>query len=386
MTVEKVQELIAGFNFNPPPSVEEARSLERFSADAANYVIANSQALVPVASTFSRLRELIIFLNNDAHPHPRGSMLLAVNDAFELHLHKIKTTNGLVAKPLTLGAKCSDLRNLQPNDKQQLRAFYAAAQSLHSKDEEFWVEKIAGLFVEPDNAHNVNAALDVLAVLERIVAQFPHAPVSDTDRENARGRLGALNYSRVHHLIKIRNKYPDWKFTGFTRWGPGDQGAPDQNFKVHFLKHVCNSTRQFLDESVWWWRALEIRLPLSELHQPDPNPAETGLFQDGFLARNSVESFLDNYLLNRPALMDRLFDAYGPHYTAYALRLSREMNNVIVENTGMITGFGGRVIIFGRFDSDASQDVGISSCYFVLPPQRAVKLAENKSTMLVAMD
>jgi len=43
------------------------------------------------------------------------------------------------------------------------------------------------------------------------------------------------------------------------------------------------------------------------------------------------------------------------------------MGSVIVENNKMISGFTGKVIVFGRFDAENLPDVGISSCYFVLP-------------------
>ncbi len=388
MTNAETLQLIAAFTFVVAPTAEEARTLERFTWATGAYLIANAAAFDPaVNDSFTRLRELLVFLNNDGPLYPRGVMLIAVNDVFGIHLHKTRNNNELVSRPLTIGAKCNELHALPLIDKQRLRHFYNEARRIHARDEETWVEKIVGYFIDAADAAKVNATADVLPVLDRIAAQLPGAPVGAVDLANAQGRLAVLNYDRIHHLIRVMNKYPAWNFPGFTRWGPGDNGTPALNYRIHFLKHVCNSTRQFLDESVWWWNALEIHLPIAELRAPDPlpDPNEAALFLNGILPKPNIKTFLDLHLVNRPDLMERLLAAFGPHYTDYALRLSREMGSVIVENNKMISGFTGKVIVFGRFDAENLPDVGISSCYFVLPAQRDVKLAENKSIMLITM-
>jgi hypothetical protein len=384
MTIEEVQQLVAAFNFQPTPQAAQLQMLTRFGRDTADY-LKNHHELAGfrkvVGDDIGKLRELLRFLDTDRPNYARGELLLAINDVFDLTVYRVTPTNSLVAQPVTEGAKCVELKALALADKQRLRAFYTKALAVTNREPEVWVQRIVALFLQNDPD-------GVLAALDKISVELPTAPIQDAERPTAQQRLGRIDNAMVKCLVKIKTKYPNWSFTGFTRWGPGNHGDPTRNYKEHFLKHVCNEDGNYLDEAAWWWNALEIRLRLDALQNPGTTPDEANLFQDNYLKKSGIKAFLNAHLPGRDNLKEALFVAYGQAYTDYAIKLSREMYTPIVETDGgrvMISGFAGHVIMFGRFDSPNSDDVGISSCYFVLPAQRAVKLDESKASMIIPL-
>ncbi|WP_206952148.1 hypothetical protein [Trinickia acidisoli] len=379
MNLGEAQNFVANFVFTD--AVHPAH-LAAIRVATGNYATRNQAAMAnAISGQFRRMRELLQFLDKGFPLYQRGDVLMAINQVFNLHLWRIDDVSRLLTSP-RLTNKCLYLQRLPQPDQLRLQAFFAAAQVVHPLADIERVVRIVELFLDND-------AADVLDVLDEVTAQLPTAPIAQADRVKATARLGRLLPTSIPELIKIKNKYPGWRFSGFTRWGPGNHGTPQDNYEEHFKKHVCNSTGAYPEETAWWWRALGIQLNLVQLQNPGPNGAEAALFEgDGKLGRRGLDTFVRTHLQHRPLLMNALLATYGPAYTEYALQATREMGDVVIESDGtvaLISCFTGHVIAFGRFDSEASNDTGLSSCYFVLPVHRKVKLNTDKPTAIMLM-
>ncbi|KAA0997676.1 hypothetical protein FVF58_48010 [Paraburkholderia panacisoli] len=379
MNLLDAQNFLINFVFND--AVHPAH-LAPINVATANYVLRNQAVMAnAINNRFTRMRELLQFLDKGYPMYQRGDILMAVNHIFNLRLARIDDVSRLLTSP-HLTNKCLQLRRLPIADLQRIQAFFVAAQLVHPLAEIERATRIIELFPG-------NGASDVLDVLDEMTAQLPGAPIAPTARVLATTRLGRLLPTSMPDLIRIVKKYPGWLFTGFTRWGPGNHATPQENYEEHFKKHVCNSSLAFPEEAVFWWGALNISLTIADLQNPAPDPVEAALFDvDGTLGRRGRETFLRAHLHSRMPLMNTLLAKYGPVYSEYAMRASREMGNVAIESDGsmvLISSFSGHVIVFGRFDSDVSNETGLSTCYFVLQPQRPVKLNRDKPTKIMSM-
>lgn len=352
--------IVAGGPNNP-------NQITRIDKKTGDYAVANQPALAAAANTMAKLRDLLSFLDKGKPMFLRGDVLLAVNDVFGLALRTIADVNPLIADG-QMSFKCIQLRKLAGPDKTHVRSYYQAAQNATAQQAPAdVVARVVRLFLGI-------ATVDVIGVLQAV-----HTSAGNTTRVTTASMPG---------LIRIRNAFPTGVFTGFTRWGPGDAPDAPTNFRNHFLKHVCDESQAYPDEAVFWWKALDIKVRVEDL-VPQATQQELLFFNhDSSLNRQRIRDFIINVVYVRPALRAALFAAYGQAYSDYAFRLSGELNNIMVESDGtnrvLISGFTGHVAVFGRHD-DANGPLGMSSCYFVVPAQRAVKLDVNKTTRIFAM-
>jgi hypothetical protein len=186
-----------------------------------------------------------------------------------------------------------------------------------------------------------------------------------------KGDHSGINTRTIKALVKMLAAHkPMSKFMGFTQWGPGDNGNPDDNLNAHVLKHVC---RQPVDpqfgvaETIAWWKALRITLTLPEYDQRAVNPMQQAriCFDGGRpLAGDGLKKFLVYQALqSQPALTQFMKNRALIPYRDFAIDHSRVMSNVIVHSNGtrvFISGSFGDVFIIGRFEG---VQLGISSCY-----------------------
>ena len=199
--------------------------------------------------------------------------------------------------------------------------------------------------------------------------------------------------SNIKTLVRLHTQLPDGKFGGFTRWGPGDSldNNAATNLANHFKKHVCNSSGDFLVDATWWWRALEIKVTAVDLVHPNPTAAELLYFTGpgGIQDPRRIGDFITHVVRVRDNLIDAIYAAWGHRYRDYAIKLSKELEGIVVEAADkvMIGGYTGHVGIFGRYDDadDIHSELGISSCYFVEKDQRGAKITTDKPTTLWTM-
>jgi hypothetical protein len=367
MTTGEAQNVINAYNIAPVANPANANQIRKDTA-TGDYAIAHAAEFGPcVNGLIANLRTLMTFLEKGrAMRFLSGDALRAVNDVFGLQLTSFPDASAL--RWGLAATKCVTLKTLAAPDKTRLRQYLALlAISMPGQTVLARVTTIVSLFVG-------NATNDVLAVLDA-------------------ARLGNGNTThvvpeRMKSLIQMRNAYPTSIFPGFTQWGPGSAATPALNYEEHFLKHVCDSTNAYLMEAEWWWRALSIRVTTADL-VPPPTQLELAYFPQGnSLDPRQIGPFITNVVRARVPLQQALFAAYGQAYSDYAFTLSRQLSNIMVESEGndrvLVSGFTGHVTIFGRFAS-LQGALGLSSCYFVIPAQRAVKLDPNKTTKMWPM-
>jgi hypothetical protein len=193
--------------------------------------------------------------------------------------------------------------------------------------------------------------------------------------------------------VRLHSQFPNGKFNGFTRWGPGDSDDDNvaTNLANHFKKHVCNSSGNFLVDATWWWRALDIKITAANLVNPGPSAAEQLYFTGpgGTQDPRRLDDFITNVVRPRGNLIDEIYGFRGHRYRDYAIKLSKELQGIVVEASDkvMIGGYTGNVGIFGRYDDadDVHSELGISSCYFVEKNQRGAKITTDKPNALWTM-
>ena len=337
--------------------------------NTGDFLVAQHANFAYVA-TQDDLRRLATYLNPDhLTGFGRGLLLINLNRVAGRNSVEIPAINGLMQNPLLSGGLAEVVINWPATDRQVLINFIQARVRAAPG------QLPANIVAQVLPFRNIIGSLrfDILHVLKRVTK------AGDRCTLNVRA-------DNIQTLIRVDRDFPQRRFTGFTRWGPGDavDNDPATNMRNHFKKHVCNSSGLFATDALWWWRALEIKVRVADLENPAASLADQAYFQvDGSLKPARLADFIENVVRARPALIDKLYLHYGAAYCNYAIRLSTQLSGVIVEANAekvMISGFTGNVTIFGRFDDqgDPASELGISSCYFVEAGQRGAKITVDK--------
>jgi hypothetical protein len=372
MIEAKAKSLLAAYGLSPD-------NWRQFTThqDATGDFLIGQHANFAFVGNVTDLRKLATFVNpGHATGFPRGLLLITLNQITGKNSVEIPATNGLLTDPMLASALADIQVYWSHADRTSLCDFIRAR-----------VRAASG-------QRPADIVAQVLPMV-RIVGPLRVDIMHTLKRVTKAGDRCTLNVrvQNVPTLIRVDKAFPSRRFTGFTRWGPGDavDGSPATNLSNHFKKHVCNASGEYAVDARWWWRALEIKVSESDLEGAAASPAEKAFFRgDGSLNPARLDAFIEQVVRVRPGLIDKLYLHYGSAYADYAIKLSKELSGVIVEANAekvMISGYTGHVTIFGRYDDqdDPASELGISSCYFVERDQRNAKITLNKPNKLWEM-
>ena len=341
--------------------------------DNTGTFLINQRAHFTYVAAAGDLRRLATFLNpGHTTGFARGLLLINLNQIAGRNSLDVPAANALLQNPVVAGLMAQVLVNWTPPDRLLLVNFIQARVR-------------ASLAQLPANTVATVLPLANLAGVPR----FDLLHVLDRVTQTGDGCTNNVRDNNIRTLIRVDKAFPQ-RFTGFTRWGPGDalDNSPVTNLSNHFRKHVCNSTGQYPVDAKWWWRALQIQVRVNDIENPAATQDEQKFFRhDGTLDPAGIADFIDQVVRARPALLEKLRLAYEAQYRDYAIKLSRELSGVLVEASAdevMIGGYTGHVTIFGRYDdkNDANSELGISSCYFVETAKRGAKITLDKPNKL----
>lgn len=361
LTLAEAQDVIDTFDISSGVPAQITR-IDKLTGDFATASVGAFKAAVD--RRMDRLNKLLTFLERGKPSFRRGETLAAINRAFGTRLFSLTEISPLVTDA-GLADICIRLGMLSAPDRARLTAYFQyVKQRLPARSEPELVVEIARVF-------DGQLEAGVLDVLDAV-----RTSAGDVSRVTPRSIAG---------LVQLIQAFPTRVFPGFTRWGPGNSGSTgDVNFREHFEKHVCNTSLIYSEDAVFWWNELPVTVTLADLVNPTQTEA-TYFNPDGSLDRTKLDKFINAVVIPRPELIDALFKKYGPAYTKFAFDVSTRLTNVIVETDGtdrvLVNGFRDFIVVFGRFDGPGGL-LGLSSCYYVVPSQRSVKLDPNKQTKI----